>query len=69
VIAAVRLARLAQVALLAAAACHTGAPAPAARATPTAAPRLLDEAHAAALRRAFDEARDRPRYIVALSPT
>jgi hypothetical protein len=29
----------------------------------------LDDAHAAELRRAFDEAKDRPRYIVALSPT
>jgi hypothetical protein len=31
--------------------------------------RPLDEAHAAELRRAFDEAKDRPRYIMALSPT
>jgi hypothetical protein len=31
--------------------------------------RSLDEAHAAELRRLFDEAKDRPRYIVALSPT
>jgi hypothetical protein len=29
----------------------------------------LDDAHAADLRRAFDEAKDRPRYVVALSPT
>lgn len=29
----------------------------------------LDEAHSAEFRRLFDEAKDRPRYIVALSPT
>ncbi len=29
----------------------------------------LDEGHAADLRRAFDEAGDRARYVVALSPT
>ena len=31
--------------------------------------RPLDEQHAEEFRRAFDEAKDRPRYIVALSPT
>lgn len=31
--------------------------------------RLLDEAHATDFRRAFDDAKDLPRYIVALSPT
>ncbi len=31
--------------------------------------RPLDAEHAADLRRLFDEARDRPRYIAALSPT
>ena len=31
--------------------------------------RTLDEGHAEEFRRAFDEAKDRPRYVVALSPT
>ena len=31
--------------------------------------RPLDEAHAAEFVQAFDEAKDRPRYVVALSPT
>jgi hypothetical protein len=31
--------------------------------------RALDEAHAAEFVQAFDEAKDRPRYVVALSPT
>ena len=32
-------------------------------------PRPLDDAHAGEFRRAFDEASDRARYVVALSPT
>jgi len=31
--------------------------------------RPLDDRHAAELRQAFDEAKDRARYVVALSPT
>jgi hypothetical protein len=55
-----------------------GAPPPAAHADAAAAGapaaalpalRPLDDAHASEFRRAFDEATDRPRYIVALSPT
>jgi hypothetical protein len=39
------------------------------RSAPPAAPLPLHEGTAAQLRRAFDDARDRPRLIVALSPT
>lgn len=31
--------------------------------------RSLDEAHASEFRQTFDEAKDQPRYVVALSPT
>jgi hypothetical protein len=41
----------------------------AARARGPEAPRVLDETSAIELRRMFDDARDRPRYIVAFSPT
>ena len=61
--------------VLALTACHSidgpANPAPAAvRAwTASPAPQLLDEPHADRFRAAFNDARDRNRYVVALSPT
>ena len=68
---AIALGGLALAVLLVISACHSVE-----RASPTvsagalqAGLRPLDERHAEEFRRAFDEAMDRPRYVVALSPT
>ena len=50
--------------LLAVVACQSPAPSPAPPPL-----RVLDAAHAAEFRAAFDDAKDRPRFVVALSPT
>jgi len=71
-LAAVRRFPPAQLLLLAAlwvAATAAGCASDASRARALPAIQTLDEAGSARFRQAFDEATDRPRYIVALSPT